>query len=100
MNVHDADLRRDFDDFLHTAAFTTEHLKGHEGYAVLIPAQYWPDVLPFTSSFKLHGATPHNVPSGQTDAAFAKCLLSAFAAAGLVIGYAEGVSGRPYEFLG
>ncbi|KAK0468704.1 hypothetical protein IW261DRAFT_1426214 [Armillaria novae-zelandiae] len=95
MTAPDVDLCRDFDDFLHTAAFTTKHLKGHEGYAILIPAWYWPDVLPFTSSFKLHDA-----PGGQTDAAFAKCLLSAFAVAGLAIGYVEGVSGWPYEFLG
>ncbi|KAK0430356.1 hypothetical protein EV421DRAFT_1744171 [Armillaria borealis] len=100
LNAHDADLHRDFDDFLHTAVFTTKHLKGHEGYVVLIPAQYWPDILPFTSSFRLHGATQHNAPGGQTDAVFAKWLLSAFVVAGLVIGHAEGVLGRPYEFLG
>ncbi len=51
------DLNRRFDEFTQGRSVVTKGLRGHIGHAVIVPLQFWEDVLPFVSSLELDQAT-------------------------------------------
>ncbi|KAK0421425.1 hypothetical protein EV421DRAFT_1748711 [Armillaria borealis] len=51
------DLNHRFDEFTQGRSVVTKGLRGHIGHVVIVPVQFWEDVLPFVSSLELDQAT-------------------------------------------
>ncbi len=50
-------LNRRFDEVTQGRSVVTKGLRGHIGHAVIVPLQFWEDVLPFVSFLELDQAT-------------------------------------------